>query len=700
MKPDIIDKKYLIPQRNTCFIKFALEILKEEKGEDAVLSFLKTAKLNPKIANYLWSSDNWISYDFEVYLLKLWIQNFNNNYRYYRKIGQRTLNAITKKGTQFLELKIKLVPLKLIFTQLGENEKSFSLITGAHSRLFFNTTKKINKAIIRWRFDHFENKIINPHPSTIEILHGMIEEILLKKDIFFHKDCKLKVISNPCHIYDYPEWEGRRYYLNKDNNICDSNGKVPFKNSYRYSIKNTSFNRSTLSFYIQWPQELTLFKKIFGGVSHKIEFFRDKEEKYRKLIVERELELEQAKKEIYTKNNQLKKEDVVVSENRLLQNNIRNKLRCKDRLNWNGIRFGVLNFYGSRLEDFQDIAYTNKFIFIFLASIPGINTQDAHILFTLKQSFRIYIQYIDNIEKLWEKLLTDLSNQLSGISHCNLVLIKLDAKNNFHLKTTNWNGIYLLKYNKENTLKALIQNSKKGLLTNNSYNITGKLKPGDKLILTSKGLILNSFKQNGIRGSFLFKKSIKSKALLPIGIFLNDLKNEIRCSLQKNPERDTTICAIEIHPLWNKFIHHVKTGLSMKKQGNQKVALELLQKAYNIIPFFPKLLFLISRLYAEQKNYAEVARYLEEYCCYCPDDNTSLYNLSLSYKLLNNNEKALKYADLLRKKDKSNADYLLLYLNLIQDTPESKNSAQLIDTYSRKFGKNQKLESFISSQSK
>jgi len=690
-----MDKEHLIHQRNTCFLRYAFEILKDEKGEDAVISFLEKSKINSKMVDYLYSSNSWISYDYEIRFFEHWIQNFKNDFRYFRKIGKRSLNTLSKKSNQFLDLKIRIVPLKLIFSQLNENERLFSQISSVSTRLFFDTKKNINKAFLRWRFDKYQNEKIQPHASTIEIIHGMIEEILIKKDLFYHKDCDIKIISNPCHIYDFPEWEGINY-TQKINSIYDSSGNTISASKTKYIIDNTKFNKSALTLLVQWPQELTLFKKIFGGVSHKIEFFREKEEQYRKLLADRENALQKIKAELHAKDIKLKNKEDIINENILIQKKFRNRLLSNDRVNWNGIRYGVINLFGSKIEDFQDVAYTNKYIFTLLVSIPGLGSQESHILFSLKQSFQIYVQYIDNIEKLWDKLLSGLSSQISGFHHYHLVLIKLDAKNNFHMKSANWNGIYLLKNNEERTLKVLVNNyDKKSIMVNNSFNITGKLKPGDKLILFSRGLILNNYTQNGKRGSFLFKKSIKNKALLPIGIFLNDLKNELLCGMEEVPEKDTTICTIEIHPMWNKFIQQVKAGLLLKKQGKIQAALEKLQNAYNIIPFFPKLLYLLSRLYAEQKNYVEVAKYLEEYCRFCPNDNSSLYNLSLSYKLSNNNKEALKYADLLRKKDKSNADYLLLYLNLIQSMPESRNSLQIVDTYQKRFGKNQKLESFV-----
>ena len=276
--------------------------------------------------------------------------------------------------------------------------------------------------------------------------------------------------------------------------------------------------------------------------------------------------------------------------------------------NWNGLRFA--SFYqpmGKVSGDYLDVFEFNDHIFCLMADVSGHGVPAALITMSAKQAFSTIIDEDLKPAEIFRQVNATLVERIQTSDYLTCFLLKIDKKNNFLYGSAGHpKAIHLDAGRGEVSLLDTEGMFIGSLIEANEYYENGqsKLRSGDRIFLYTDGLIEHKNSRGEEFGLHRLIDLVKIYKNLSLNEAVDTIVSHLKEFMGTAPIRDDiSILAIELEPVWSKFIEFYSRGIRSLKTRELESAVNYLKEAYHLIPDYADLRFQLARLHFYLKDF-------------------------------------------------------------------------------------------------
>ena len=443
---------------------------------------------------------------------------------------------------------------------------------------------------------------------------------------------------------------GKRYFL-RGEDIYDEFNNVVGNINKVFEIDGIRYNSYGAAFLMTWPKMENFFvwikNKIIG--SKNVKKAEQKEREIQQLIEEHRKQMQKFESELREKNKIIAEKNAILERELDMAQDIQQGIIPKNVPEWNGISFAMKYRPMEKVSgDFYDI-YTKKgFLFLLMADVSGHGIPAALITMAAKQSFANAVMQTNSPKEIFIRMNKEMLERVQTSDYLTAFLAVIDEKYNVVYSNASHQYAIIHRY-KKNKLEYL---DTEGLFigameeSNDSYEESStKLEPGDRLILYTDGIVEHKNPEGEEFGDDRFAKIIKAHKDKPIEELVENVFSELMKFIDTAPIRDDiSIMVAELTPKWTEFALIVKKANEHFDNNDYDKGIELLEKAYNLIPSYYAVLPQLANAMIKKERYDDAIKYLKTYISHNPDDENALYLISRAYRRTKQYHKAIEYA--------------------------------------------------------
>ena len=286
---------------------------------------------------------------------------------------------------------------------------------------------------------------------------------------------------------------------------------------------------------------------------------------------------------------------------------------------WNGISFAATYLpMGKVSGDYYDIFKSENAVFVLLADVSGHGVPAAFITMAAKQSFSMAIERTSEPAAIFRYVNEEMLKRVHTQDYLTAFLLKIDEQN----KVTFANASHQKAIHLVATTDEVKMYDTDGLFIGAMPEASGtykngetQLKSGDRVILFTDGINEHKNTQGEEFGMERFLELLTSNKDKPIQEVQNIVIQELKKFMNGAPVRDDiSMVTLELHPQWGNFVEIFNQGVEAMKNREYEQAEATLLQARSILSTYPRLDYMLARLYFIQERMPEAKKILVPYC--------------------------------------------------------------------------------------